>query len=313
MASSSILACNSAVFILFTYSTKDLFSDRLKSLDTLSEGALEEVTGLRKAVTAFPAEVSAVRYVSSEGVKFLVVVLDVTEKFELIKLRRSFVSMVSHELRTPLTSIQSFLGMLNMGVYGELPDQVLKLGASAERSTNQLIRLINELLDVEKMEQGKLEMRIASTSVQEIVGDALEFTGPYLDKYDIQLEEDLDSGEIVLEADRERLSQVLINLVSNAAKFSPRGATVKLAASSDGESARFEVIDRGRGIPAEHCQAIFERFHQVEESDSSEKGGSGLGLAICKLIVEAHGGDIGVQSEPGEGSTFWFSIPLKGA
>lgn len=291
----------------------DLFSDSLKSLDTLSEGALEEVTGLRKAINPFPAEVSAVRYVSSEGVKFLVVVLDVTEKFELIKLRRSFVSMVSHELRTPLTSIQSFLGMLNMGVYGELPDQVLKLGASAERSTNQLIRLINELLDVEKMEQGKLEMRIASTSVQEIVGDALEFTGPYLDKYDIQLEEDLDSGEIALDADRERLSQVLINLVSNAAKFSPRGATVKLTASFVGKSARFEVIDRGRGIPAEHCQAIFERFHQVEESDSSEKGGSGLGLAICKLIVEAHGGEIGVQSEPGEGSTFWFSIPLKSA
>ena len=170
---------------------------------------------MRKAVTAFPAEVSAVRYVSSEGVKFLVVVLDVTEKFELIKLRRSFVSMVSHELRTPLTSIQSFLGMLNMGVYGELPDQVLKLGASAERSTNQLIRLINELLDVEKLEitiglndtqivsveKGRpVNLRVEALAGEPFVGE-VDAVGGALDqgtrKFPVRIEVDNTQGRLL--------------------------------------------------------------------------------------------------------------------
>ena len=270
---------------------------------------LKETRARRAGAIEFPAEVSSVSYDTHEGMRQLVVVIDVTEKFELLRLRRSFVSMVSHELRTPLTSVQSFLGMLTMGVYGDLPEQVTKLGASAERSTNQLIRLINDLLDVERMEQGRLEMKIQAVNSRDVLQAALESVEGFADRYEVEV--DCDVEDMEFPCDQDRVSQVLINLISNAVKFSDRGDSVHVRASRSGDNVRFEVEDSGRGIPAPYLSAVFERFQQVDESDAREKGGSGLGLAICKVIVESHGGTIGVESEEGKGSLFWFTLPAS--
>lgn len=297
---------------IFSYEPYQFDGMHLSDLYDDTEGddtGLKETRARRAGAIEFPAEVSSVSYDTHEGVRQLVVVIDVTEKFELLRLRRSFVSMVSHELRTPLTSVQSFLGMLTMGIYGDLPEQVTRLGASAERSTKQLIRLINDLLDVEKMEQGRLEMKMEAANGSDVLQTALEAVEGFADRYEVEIVTSVE--DMQFSCDRDRVSQVLINLISNAVKFSDRGSSVYVRGSRTSDHVRFEVEDSGRGIPAPYLSAVFERFQQVDESDAREKGGSGLGLAICKVIVESHGGTIGVESEEGKGSLFWFTLPVS--
>lgn len=234
---------------------------------------------------------------------------DITERKQIERMKREFVAMVSHDLRTPLTSIQGFLSLVNVGMYGQLNESGQESCSIAEGNINRLIALINDLLDIEKMESGKLELTMDGVTVRSIFERTHGAVAGFADQQGIKLK--VVDSDLELEADGDRLVQVLINLVSNAVKFSPKGSAVTMSASSPdkGETIEFKVIDHGRGIPESYRETIFDRFQQVEANDAKKKGGSGLGLAICKAIVERHGGTIGVDSQEGSGSTFWFRIP----
>jgi signal transduction histidine kinase len=222
------------------------------------------------------------------------------------RLKNGFLSTVSHELRTPLTSIRGSLGLLSSGVFGALSDEVVEVLAIAERNAVRLMALINDILDLERLETGTIELRFAQVPVESILRRALESLPGFGEQHRITVEAPEVSSMIWADADR--IVQVVVNLLSNAVKFSPSGGVVTIGVELREGWVEFRITDRGRGVPVADRRAIFERFRQVETSDAREKGGAGLGLAICKSIIEQHGGTIGVESEEGSGSTFWFRV-----
>jgi PAS domain S-box-containing protein len=230
------------------------------------------------------------------------------EEVELLK--KGFLSTVSHELRTPLTSIRGSLGLLASGAAGPLSDHVIEVVALAERNAIRLMALIEDILDLERLENGKIELHITHVPIASILRRAMESLAAF-GAHSVSVEAPTVSSSI--HGDADRIVQVLVNLLSNAVKFSAPGGVVTIAVTTEGEWTEFRVIDRGRGVPAVHRRAIFERFRQVDPSDAREKGGAGLGLAICKSIVEQHGGTIGVESEEGAGSAFWFRLATHGS
>ena len=233
---------------------------------------------------------------------------------EVEQLKKGFLSTVSHELRTPLTSIRGSLGLLASGAAGPLPDHVVEVVALAERNAIRLMALIEDILDLERLETGKIELQMTRVPIASILRRAMESLAAF-GAHGVTVDAPNVSSSIEVDADR--IVQVLVNLLSNAVKFSPPGGVVTIAVTVDGQWTEFRVIDHGRGVPAVHRPAIFEPFRQVDPSDAREKGGAGLGLAICKSIVEQHGGSIGVESEEGAGSAFWFRLasltPADGA
>lgn len=257
----------------------------------------------------FPAELQISKFSTQEGKHFLVTVQDITERHEMEKLKREFVSMVSHDLRTPLTAVQGTLDLLEEDAYGELTEQGHKRVKVANESIDRLINLINDLLDIEKMEAGKMRLQAKPTSLLKILTDSVESVRTFAERHEVELELKLEE-DLIVAADRDRMIQVVVNLLSNAVKFSPAAAKVSLTAEKDGKLALVKVIDRGRGIPQDHVDSLFQRFKQVKAADGARKKGTGLGLAICKAIVESHNGSIAVSSEEGKGSEFRFTVPL---
>ena len=208
---------------------------------------------------------------------------------------------------TPLTSLRGAVGLLAAGALGNLPPDARNAVEIAQRSILRLVTLVNDILDIERIEQGQLVLRVGSHSLASILASSVEEVGPLAQEAGISLEVSHPPG--VVEGDGDRLVQVIVNLLSNAFKFSPPGSTVRLRAREIPDGVEVQVEDQGRGIPASHRDAIFERFRQVEIADAAGQRGAGLGLSIAKSIVEMHGGQIGVESKPGKGSTFWFRIP----
>ena len=288
----------------------EIKEDLISKLKDSAEGKITELHATSLDGKRFPSEISVGRFETHEGARLLIIILDITERYELQKMKQSFVAMVSHELRTPLTSVQNFLGMLNMGILGDLSEKAKRLGGSAERSVNRLITLINDLLDAEKLEQGKVSLTINDTNTQEILEASLEALEGFAQKHNVVLNAQKENFE--LKADANRISQVLINLVSNAVKFSPPESVVNIELKKEKDEIEFKVIDKGEGIPEPDQALVFERFHQAGESKTAKIKGTGLGLAIAKAIIVGHGGTIGVNSIPGEGATFWFRIPVSG-
>ena len=270
---------------------------------------VREFTAKRKSGELFSAEITFTSFNTAEGTKLLLNVLDVTERHSMEKMKREFVTTVSHELRTPLTSIRGSLTLLSVGALGALPEQAMKATKIAERNALRLANLINDLLDIEKLEAGKMEMVFEKTSISSVMERSLESVKSYAEQYEVTFE--LDSkGDYFVYGDGDRLVQVVVNLLSNSCKYSPKQETVQISISAnESEDVQVSICDKGRGIPAETLPKMFERFQQVEVADAKRKGGSGLGLAICKAIVEQHNGKIGVDSELGKGSRFWFSLP----
>ncbi len=217
--------------------------------------------------------------------------------------------IVSHELRTPLTSMTMLLSMLKDGTYGALTDKGMGKVDLAERNITRLIKLINELLDVETLESGNIALQIAPTNLETVVERASEAVRGAAQARRIEIE--TQSEAIAFNADEDRLIQVAINFLSNAIKFSPEGSSVKITAAVKDNRVLVKVIDNGRGISPAEQSIVFNKFRQVEQADRKEKGGIGLGLAICKTIIEKHNGQIGVESQVGNGSTFWFSVPIN--
>jgi PAS domain S-box-containing protein len=236
---------------------------------------------------------------------------DITRRRDAERAKEEFVSIVGHELRTPLTSIRGSLGLLAGGLLGELPEEAMSMVALAVANTDRLVRLVNDILDIERMDSGHLPLERAPVGVGDLVRQSAQALQGTTEDAGVQLR--IDVEELTVCADADRIVQTLVNLVGNAIKFSPRGGCVTVAVVPGEGCARFAVTDNGRGIPADQLDSIFERFNQVDASDAREKGGSGLGLAIARGIVESHGGHLWAESTPGEGSSFCFTLPLAGA
>jgi signal transduction histidine kinase len=226
---------------------------------------------------------------------------------EVQRLKQDFVNMISHDLKTPLTSIVGNLALVSADAFGPLSERGKHIVSTSEKQAARLVSLINDLLLLEKIEAGGFELHLTKTELSDIVSEAIDAVSQTANQRSITIETQNTEAQIV--ADAMRLEQVLINLLSNAIKFSPDHSVIKVLVEETPEALEVKVVDQGRGVPAAHRKDIFEKFKQVEASDSREKGGTGLGLPICKLIIEKHGGTIGVDSEEGKGSTFWFRIP----
>lgn len=232
---------------------------------------------------------------------------DVTERKELERIKQEFLAMVSHDLRTPLTAISGTLSLFTDGVFGQLPPQAVKSAETASNSVSRLIRLINDLLDVEKLEAGKLEIATETVAVDMLIERSLDAIEQFAARHNVTV--DVEASGLTVLADPDRIIQVLVNLLSNAVKYSAKGGQVEVTANTSDDQVRIAVCDHGRGIPEQFRRTIFERFTQVEIADAKVRGGTGLGLPICRALIELHEGRIGVESEEGKGSTFWFTLP----
>ena len=222
--------------------------------------------------------------------------------------KQQLLQTVSHDLRSPLSSVRGILTLLSSGAMGPLPDKALDKVRLAESDIERLIKLITDLLDLEKIAEGKSSLEVSCVQVKRLVERAANSIVALAEEKRINISRTIDPVHVL--GDEDRLVQVMVNLLSNAIKFSPDGGEIEVDAEAQ-ENGTIEIVvsDRGRGVPEEMRSQIFERFEQVQKNDAIEGGGSGLGLAICKSIVELHGGSIGVRENPGGGSAFWFRVP----
>lgn len=274
-------------------------------------GERREIYGRRKDGTEFPAEASISKIDMGKEIFYTVILRDVTERKQIERMKDEFISVVSHELRTPLTSIHGSLGMLTSGLLPTDSEQGKRLLQIATESTERLVRLINDILDIERIESGKAKMEPEICNIVDLITQAVNVIQPLADKAGVTLSISALSGQVL--ADCDRIVQTLTNLLSNAIKFSSAGSTVWLGAQQQGDEVLLTVKDTGHGIPSDKLESIFERFQQVDSSDSRNHDGTGLGLAICKSIMQQHGGRIWAESGLGEGSTFYVTLPLFGA
>ncbi|HEY3063481.1 MAG TPA: PAS domain S-box protein [Chloroflexota bacterium] len=264
----------------------------------------------RKDGTSFPVEYSVVPIREGGAITGAVFSFrDITERRAIERLKDEFISVVSHELRTPLTSIRGSLGLLSAGLLGPISDRATRMVEVAVSNTDRLIRLINDILDIERIESGRVTMDKHWTDARDLVLRSIESIRAVADAARVEVEADVEP--ILLRADPDRVQQTLTNLIGNSIKFSPAGSTIAVRGRRAADHVLLSVEDQGRGIPADKLERIFGRFEQVDASDAREKGGSGLGLAIARSIVEQHGGRIWAESTPGQGSTFYFTIPLS--
>lgn len=245
----------------------------------------------------------------AEQQSYFCIIYDITQRKELEQAKQQFFSMVSHDLRSPLTSIRVSLGMFLSGVFGEMGEKATHRLTTMDSSVDRLIRLINDLLDSEKLDAGRMDLLLEQVQSAEIVKAAVESVQGMAESHEMQIK--IVGKDITVQVDSDRVVQVLTNLLSNAIKFSPPEATIEVRTLVRDRFAEFRVIDKGKGIGLEQQEQLFQRYKQVDTHGHIEKQGTGLGLAISKAIVEAHGGSIGVDSEPGQGSQFWFRVKLS--
>jgi PAS domain S-box-containing protein len=236
---------------------------------------------------------------------------DITKETEVDRMKSDFIATVSHELRTPMTSIKGSLGLVLGGIAGPLPDDARELLVIAQNNTDRLIRLINDILDISRIEAGKMEIKLAPLSVAGAVDRAVRELSGYASQRSITVTVDLPLTLPRAMADGDRLQQVLVNLISNAIKFSGAGTQVSVTAGLLGSQVYLRVQDQGPGIPLHQQEEIFTKFHRVDNASSRKTGGTGLGLAICKALVTEHGGQIWVKSEVGQGASFSFTLPIE--
>lgn len=275
----------------------------------IDSGVVREMTARRKNGETFPVDVALSAMPLPTGVHLVAVIRDITERHRVDEMKRQFVSTVSHELRTPLTSIAGSLGLLAGGGGGQLPERPARLIAIAHANSQRLVRLINDILDMEKLESGQMSLAMEAIDLRELAEKSIESVRGFAETLGVDLR--LNDGEAALiRGDADRLIQVVVNLLSNAAKFSPSGGEVTVAVRPELRVARLSVRDHGPGIPDEFRARIFSKFAQADSSDTRAKGGTGLGLAIAREIAERHGGRLWFESAPGDGATFHLDLPL---
>jgi PAS domain S-box-containing protein len=259
---------------------------------------------LEQAVRDFEARV----VVCAEN-EVLAVVRDITDRKNIERMKNEFVSTVSHELRTPLTSIRGSLGLILGSVAGDIPPKARAMVEIAAKNSERLIRLINDILDIDKIESGKMVFDFQPVELRPLLEHAIDINRAYGQQFDITFALESSVTNAWVYADSDRLIQALTNLLSNAAKFSPVGAPVEVSLDRRGEMLRIAIRDRGPGIPEAFRARLFQRFAQADSSDARQKGGTGLGLSITKAIVEKLGGRIDVMIVPDSGSTFFIELP----
>lgn len=258
-----------------------------------------------------PLQLNGMLVTGPDGEQYIwSIVEDISERKRNERMKNEFVSTVSHELRTPLTSITGALGLLNGGALGDIPEPAKPLLDIAYKNSQRLILLINDLLDMDKILAGKISLDLQEQALMPIVEQALEANQGYGDSLGVRLVLTQREEEVVVRVEKQRMMQVLDNLLSNAAKFSLSGGVVEVAVRKMGERVRVEVVDHGPGIPEAFRQRIFQKFSQADSSDTRQKGGTGLGLAITKELVERMHGQISFESIIGAGTTFIVELPV---
>lgn len=271
--------------------------------------ATSPATYWRRDGSQVPVEVSVAPMVVGEEVYGSVTTFrDVSDREQVEELKRQFTAVVSHELRTPLTSVKGSLGLLRAGVMGPLTDEQQRLLAMADDNADRLRLLVDDLLDLERLDAGRMPMRPERIDLADVARHAAESLDGAARAAGLELTVAAEPVEVL--GDPHRLGQVAANLLSNAIKFSPPGRPVRVLAGQAGGQAYLAVSDRGRGIPADQLEAVFERFRQVSPEDSRKQSGTGLGLSIVRGIVERSGGRVEVDSELGFGTTFTVRLPL---
>lgn len=258
----------------------------------------------------FPVEVSAGLAGFGDAVFFSLFLHDISERKKIEQIKSEFISTVSHELRTPLSAIRASLSLLVDDEVEPLPPDTRELIGIAHQSCERLVRLVNDVLDVQKIEAGSMQYRFQRQPLMPVVTHAVEAIQSYAQQFGIALVCKAGGEKAEAAVDADRLHQVLTNLLSNAVKFSPSGTQVEIGIEENEERVRLSVKDHGRGISDEFLPHIFQKFAQADSADSREKGGTGLGLSICKSIVEAHGGTISFESFVGQGTVFHVDLPL---
>jgi signal transduction histidine kinase len=232
----------------------------------------------------------------------------VSERRRLEKMKDEFISTVSHELRTPLTSLRASLGLISSGTLDRRPEKQRQMIEMAIGNCDRLVRLVNDILDFDRVENGRLPLTRVLVPASDLLRRAADVAHSEASAVHITFQ--VAAGPSTVYADPERTLQVLNELVSNAIKFSPPNTVIRMSTQPAGEGeVCFIVEDHGRGIPSEKLEHIFNRFQQGDASDTRALGGTGLGLALCRSIIEQHGGRIWVESKPGEGSKFLFTLP----
>ncbi len=268
---------------------------------------------IRRDGSRVPVVLNGVLVDSPEGEpEIWSIVQDVTERQKLERMKSEFVSTVSHELRTPLTSISGSLGLVAGGAVGELPAQARTMIEIAHKNSLRLNHLINDLLDMDKLVAGQMRLDMAEQPLTPLIEQALETNRAYAEQHQVSYRLVTHVDHLHVRVDGNRFQQLMANFLSNAAKFSPSGGTVTVTVERDGDDAVVTVSDQGPGIPEAMQARVFERFFQVDASDSRRKGGTGLGLAISRELARQMGGQVGLRSVPGEGASFHVRMPLAG-
>jgi signal transduction histidine kinase len=289
--------CNDGTLRTFLESTVGMYDE---------EGRLIEYQGIMTDITSIKQTKEALSRKNRELERAN------TELRDLDRMKDRFISTISHELRTPLTSIKGSLDILTKGMVGELEERIQGIVAICHRNAERLISLVEDLIQIQQLESSQEPLEIDEVRLDSVIPGVLDRIGKECEKKGIRLVSRIDPGAAAatILADGRKIQSALHNLLSNAVKFSGRGTVTLEATVSDGEI-HLSVSDDGPGIPEQMRENIFEKFTQVDGSNTREKGGTGLGLAITRSIVEKHGGRIWVESEQGRGSRFTFSLPRR--
>ncbi len=268
-----------------------------------------EIEARAKDGSPIPVHLSVSPVRLSNRLLYTGVMTDLREQKKINQLKDDFVSTVSHELRTPLTSIKGSLALLKANMFGELPEQVVRMIDIAHTNAERLTNLVNDILDIEKIEAGKLSFHVEPLELGGFLRRTVDANMGLAQSAGVSLRLAHCPKRMMLDADPDRLVQVVTNLISNAIKYTPMAGEVTVSARADKQSVRIAIADQGPGVPPEFQDKIFTKFAQADSSNTRASGGTGLGLAISKAIVEAHGGEIGFRSVTGKGSTFHIELP----
>jgi len=291
-----------------------------KNINDLIPGVTQRVTeivnrlpveflGVNKMGDNFPAELAVSGMKMNQKNIFVIIVRDITERKKVEKLKNEFVSVVSHELRTPLTSIRGSLGLVLGGVVGDFSDKAKNLLDIANNNCERLLHLINDILDIEKIESGKMNFHVVPVDIAKIVKESIVSNQMYGEKFGVKIALVESVSDVLVNVDPDRMLQAMANLISNAVKFSKQGDIVEVAIRVLNHKVRVSVSDYGSGIPAEFQSRVFQKFSQADTTTTRGKGGTGLGLNITKSIIEKFGGTIDFVSEPQRKTTFYIDLP----